>query len=486
MAFDAKVTAALEPAFLLREAKPFLREPTATAADERTPLEKSIRRAHQLLANDLAQIERLKRDGADIAYADCFGAQYHEKIAALIFLTRSKLLDIAGDTSSILDIVDARRDTSLLVEILFRLSAVEGLGILYDFAAVHAQGDNAPFWQKVGQHYLHLLTLLTLTRTHVLYFLRARPAARRQVEQGMASMDEAVARAYRALGEDYVHAKAQLQTEPPPAPAEYTIFYQRYEQSLPDAQTTRLSALLTAQDRIHRLVDAKDLPGLVKWFVEGSLPAVQYLLHSARTNLSASALLDLLTAVLALNDGDPIRLAAAVLELGRLNRAVHAAGGDPNINTQLIEATMTDKGARTGVAQLAVRELGGVNAFNEILSVLERAPIVEVADEGIRVLRDLRRLPMAEAIVNRRATLQTAFKAAQRHLQEIQSLMDSVWACQNEYMATPYITRLRELQAIHEIEIIGQKHQHIATLAKRILSEMQLEMTGGRGDAMTR
>ena len=485
MSSDTNLHALLDPDMLYEDAKALLHAPETTPSDERTPLEKSIRRAHQQLAADLATIERTRGEGAEPSYAELFGAQCQEKIAAIIFLIKHKLLDIAGNSLPTRDLLDTRRDITRLVDILFKLQAMEGLGILYDFANSQAQGELAQFWQRVALHYLHLMALLPPARPQVLHFLSERPDARRQVEQLMASTDDAIARTFRALGEDYVRAKHAEETESP-APAEYTICYRQYDQRAPDACTAGLSSLLAAQDSIRHALAAGETAALLSWFAEGSQRAVRYLLHSARASMSASALMDFLIAILATEKMDPVRLAAAVLGMGDINRTLRDNGGEPNINQQLVEATMTTDGARAGVARLAVRELSSVNAFNELLTVVERAPIIEVAEEAIIALRDLRRLVMAETIVSRRPLLQTTYHKAQKHLQEIQNLTDAAWACQNEHMAMPYIMRLKELQATRELEVLGQKHKQIGHLATSALSALRLELAGGGNGEKTR
>ncbi len=364
-----------------------------------TPLEKSIRRAHQLLCADLQHLEQLREENVDVVYSDFFGGQFHEKIAAIIYLAQRSLLDIADSPAELLDAAISRRISSLLVEILYRLNAAEGLGYLYDFAAAHTKSGNATFWQKVCRHYLQLMAMLPIARPRVLAFLSERPDARHDVEVGIAAVDVNVARAFRALGEDYLRARKNGPLEPF-TPAEYTLFYRQYVQEEPNAQTAGLSTRLAVQERINRAVAAGDIPALAPWFTDGSPLAVRYLMQTARSGLAASSFMDLLVSVVAAKQWNPVRGAAAVLEMSEINRTLQPNGGDININQQFVSLAMTDDSARFGIARLAVQELGAIGAFNEVLTVLEQAPYIDVAGEGIAVL--LEAAPPADGRIDRR------------------------------------------------------------------------------------
>ncbi len=449
------------------------------APDERTPLEKSTRRAHQMLAADLFRLEQLHEKKTEIVYSDFFAAQLQEKIAVMVYFTQQIMRDIAATTSMTQDVTLARRISALLVEVLYRLNSVEGLGLLYDFAVAQGQGGNLPFWQKVSRHYLQLMAMVPQDRTPFLAFLHARPEARRDVELGLASTDAQVSRFYRALAEDFLRARKQGQIAPA-APAEFMPFYQQYVQPEPETPPDGLAMRLLVQEQLHRAVDAADLPTLAQWFAEGSDLTVRFLLREARSGLAATSLLELLVTIANAPHINPVRAAAAVLEMSEINRSLQANGGDITINQHLTNLTLTDDSARFALARLAVQELSAAGAFNEILTVMERAPYVDVATEGIAVLFELRRLPLAKAIVSRRATLKPVFDEAEKQAQTLQGLMDAAWACQNNYMVTPYMNRLRELKAIHELETIANHHPLFSATAKRILSELRLEMDKGK------
>ncbi len=469
-------TTSQDPDVLRACANPLREAITDTPADERTPLEKSIRRAQQTLSADLLRLDQLHEKKVEVVYTDFFAAQMQEKIAVMIYFTQQIMRDIAESDAQTLDSTLARRVSSLLVEVLFRLNAVDGLGVLYDFASAQGKRGNASFWQKVSRHYLQLMAMLPLARPQLFAFLTERPDARRDVELGLAAPDVQVSRVFRTLAEEFLRARKSGQIAPP-APAAYTAFYQQYVQEEPDAQTARLATRLIVQENIHRAIDAADITSLARWFTEGSSMAVRSLLQQARTGLAATDFLDLLVNVAKAPQVDPVRAATAILEMSAINRSLQANGGDLTINQHLTNLTMTDDSVRFAIARLAVQELSAVGAFNEILTIMERAPYVDVATEGIAVLYELRRLPLAKSIVARRATLKPAFDEAERQAQFLQGLMDAAWACQDNHMVTPYMNRLRDLKALHELETIANHHPLFSAMAKRILSELRLEMS---------
>jgi len=479
MSTDVRVNSSLNPAWLRAEAGKLMKPPAAPSPEGATPREKSIRRAHQVLAGDLIRLERLREIKPGLSYTDYFGSQLYEKIGAIIYLVQYKLLDIVGNVDYSRDILETRRQTTQYVDILYRLNAASALGVLYDFAVAHAKIDNASFWQKVSQHYLHLMAMQQLARMQVITFLGERLEARRQVEQLMASPDEAISKPFRALGEEYLAARKSGQPLPAIPIAEYLACFRQYDRSAPDAQTIGLTTLLAAQELIQYAVETADIPNLQQWFLDGSPESVRYLLHVARGKLEAPLFIDLLAGVIAAETGDVVRAATAVIELGKIDYAMRPNGGDPVVNEHLAGAALSDDEARAGIGRLIVQVLGAVRATGDILNIIDRAPLPEVAEEGILMLRDLRCLPLAESIVYHRPSLHEPYRKAQRYLQEVQHLMDAVWSCQNEQIAAQYIARLRELLAIKELETIAQKHKIASQLAKHTLTEVRLLLGGG-------
>ena len=195
----------VDPSAIAAAAHALLQTPDRT----HTVLEDDMRRAYKLLAPDLAKIHEMRGKNTDVPYASLFGQTIQEKIAALVFLTRQKLTDVAYGDPAAQEIIDARSDLTLYVDILSRLNLLEAFAILYDFAFGQLQERNAEFWQKVCVYYLHLMARMKSERPRAFDFLKDRPHARRQVEQLIGSTDAGVAALFRALGEEYVAARTR-------------------------------------------------------------------------------------------------------------------------------------------------------------------------------------------------------------------------------------------------------------------------------------
>ncbi|MHB9026518.1 MAG: hypothetical protein ACYC7E_20475 [Armatimonadota bacterium] len=442
-----------------------------TAYPGRTAIEESIRRAHQMVTSDLAVFEQRRQANEPVDCLAQFGPQFHDKVAALAFLTRHKLIDIALAPPS-LDITQARRDLTGSVDVLFRAGAAEALGVLIDFAATQPDDEETHFWPKVRQHCLLLMAQITEARPAVLAFLSERAEVRRLVEQLMASDRPAVAAAARALGESYVQARriGDLST-PPPSPA--MLLYLQYEQVAPGQQALGLASLLAAMDRVRQALDTNDYDTLVTWTTQGSPALFAAALRAAREGWPAGGYMDLLQKILAVEAMEPARLAAAVRELGEINRATQ--GGVPDIIRIFIDVTQTnDSVNRTGVAKLAICELQKMDAFNEILTVMESAPIVEVAEEAILAMRELRRLNMAESVVRSRSTLLDAYDNAREYLHEVSNLMEAAFAAPSELAAQTYFNKMKERKAYAELEKLLKRKDFVGKMAQQTLTEMRL------------
>ncbi|HEY3416839.1 MAG TPA: hypothetical protein VGM23_08150 [Armatimonadota bacterium] len=470
MDLSTQPAAPSNPELLAGEAARLLNADLA-AFPGRTAIEEAIRRAHQMVAADLAIFDQRRQANQEIDCRGQFGAQLHDKVAALTFITRHKLIDIALAPPS-LEITQARRDLTGSVDILFRAGAAEALGVLIDFAGAQPDDPETHFWSKVRQHCLLLMAQIPEARPAVFAFLSERAEMRRLIEQMMAADRPAVAAAARALGEEYVQARrAGAIAAPPPSPA--MLRYAQYEQVAPGQQAVGLASLLAAMDRVRQALDTNDYETLVTWATQGSPAVCASVLRAARDGWPAGGYLELLQKVLAVEEVEPPRLAAAVLELGKINGT--AQGGIPDIIRIFVEVAQTDDSMRrTGVAKLAVRELGRVDAFNEVLTVMETAPIVEVAEEAILAMRDLRRLNMAESVVRSRASLLEAYDSAREYIYEVSNLMEAAFSAPSELAAQTYFNKMKERKAYAELEKLLKRKDFVGKMAQQTLTEMRL------------
>jgi len=445
-----------------------------------TPLEGEIRRAFKLLKDDLAKIEALRLSKKDVPYAEIFSAQPHEKVAALVFLIEHLLNDVAHGPTDCLEITDAKTDLTGHHETLLRLNALDAFAILYDFAWAQSQAEELPLWQKSCTYYLHTLARMTDARPRAYFFLKERPHARRQVEQLIASTDQNVAGLFRTLGEDYVRLRQEIDPAAAPSPPAYARLLLEYTTELPSPEQVGLAARIVAEERIRAVMAAGNLAVLARWVMHGSRRAARAALDAARGALPTSGYITLLEQALSLPDAPPERLAAAVVELGEVSRTLRQEGGESEINRLLVEFAVRAHAGQVGVAQLAVRELRAVNAFNDVLSVMERTSIVEVAEEGMRMMCEMRRLVMVESLVQRRPVLNLSYQAAHKHLMTIQELMNAAWGCTSDATAHVYLERLKELRAYPELEQLGLRHKHISTLANKSLAELRMQEMDAR------
>ncbi len=433
------------------------------AITEPTEIEIALRHAFKRVAADLDVIERASMLGQEIDYAGVLGAQIHEKIADIIYLAKYKLQDMAHCPGESLDIEFARRDVALSAEILFRLGAADGLGILYDLSANtgHLAPETAKFWQVVARRTLLLLTLVNNNRQTAAYFLAARPPAQAVVENLIATNQPPTSTQLQTV----LQHSRQLTGAPDPGevPA-YVKIYQHLDADLGYEGAYGVCSLINAEHRLHKALDEDDLASLVKWFLEGSRVAVGEFLRYARTKLPPHRYTELLGMCFVPRRADSRRLAAVVVELGELNRARHPEGGDANVNELLVETTMTTQKNRVGVARLAVRELTTVGNHQAILYIAEKAPLLPVAEEAIMALMRLRRLFTAEPTVEARPELLKAFRTAHKQLVEIQNLVDAIWSTDSEELIAEYIARLQALDAQQELahveKLINRTHTY--------------------------
>jgi hypothetical protein len=458
---------------LVASATALLTSHTAPGLTVNTPALDAFRRAYQLIAADLTAAAASPPGARN--YEAFSGFQADEKLAALTVVIRHTLWDLSFSPPPILEVTLAQQELAAALDILYHAQVADAFNALFDAATKHLEGPRGPFWHQVCVRCLGALARLPDGRAHCLVFLRDRPGARREVELMIGSADPNVAGLFRALGEAYVQARRDgtldLLTL---APSPYALAYIQYDGGdLPEelaGATLQQRALLG----VNRAARAQDVPALTRWFTEGSATAAGLTILAVREAWPISQYEPLLESLLAQPTLEPARRTLAILEVGRLNRAARPQGGEPHLNDILVAQTATDNGALAEIGRLAVRELGAVGAINNLLAVAEFAPIIEIAEEPLIALRDLRQLGQADSLVRRRSLLQPAYSRAQQYLQEVQSLTDAAWACQAGDMAEIYINRLRALKAIPELERLTSR-AGVKELAQQTLSEMRLE-----------
>lgn len=462
-----------EATSLAQQASRLLAGPTdAHAAPVMPGLEETLRHALQLVTSELQECDRRRQAGEAINYQACFVEGRDEKLAALLLLAQHTLVAvITADPQE--DLQDARRDLTAYFETLFRLGAAEALEVLYDLAYTQGCVDTHPMWGKIALHCLNLLTLSD-ARPRLLAFLQARPHARRQVEQLMAAPEQGTASLMRLLGEEYVRAVKAGAIAPQNTRSAYIERYRQLAQFAPDTRTPDLVLRVGAELRVQQSVQAGDTAALARWIATGTPTMVRATFHAARHTMTAALYVNMLEHILLDAEMPPVRRAAALLELGAMNRQLAADGGEGGTNNLLIDIANAENGPLIPLARMAVHELATVNAFNELLAVVERAPFLDVAEEAILMLRDLRHLGLAEPSVRRRPVLQRAYDDAKQYLAKISALLDSAWACQSEEMAAIYLERLKELDAIPELQKLCQRNNHVSELAKKTLNEIRM------------
>ena len=482
MAASFTVKPTNDPEYLIHEAEGVLAVPSTDAPAQRSSLEEDIRHAYRVVSADLVKIQALAEKESEIPYAEIFGALLHDKLAAITFLAKHKLYDVNYAAPNALETIEARRDLSGLVEILFKMHAVDGLKMLYDFSAQQQTLHDPHIWQSVSLYYLRLIAMMPEeAHSRVIAFLKERPNARRQVEQQMVSADPLVATLFRGLGEIYVRVRNDFQELDDLAiNSLYARLYYQYDPAPPNEHTLGLTMLLATETRLNMAVRAGDLTTIVRWVTDGSPAMARLAFQLARNGLSVWAYAAVLGQILQRKELPAVILVAAVLELGALNRRRNTDTGEAEINSLLVDFALCSNPNLTAAARIAVRQLGDVQATHEVVTVIEKAPIIEVAEEGILALRDLRCLPLADTIVQRRPILTVAMRSAVHYLQDVQTQAAAVWAAQSLDAAAPYLERLKALKALPELEEIGKRHQYAQEWAKGALDELRGPKTGGK------
>jgi hypothetical protein len=467
---------------LIRLASEFLTEEPPPPSRQ-LALEEAIQHAHQLVAAELSALDRAREAKQELDPGTLFREHTQEKIAALVFIAKHLFFDIAPPQpdAAPLEVQLARQDSAQYMQLLFHLRAVDGLALLFDCAAnAPHTNDNIKFWQQVALHCLHTMALIPDARQHIIAFLTDRPGARRMVESMMNSADAQVAAHFRALGEEYVRLKRANVIMQLPPPPKYIELFAQYDRSVPEGRTVGYASWLCAQRRITQAVKANDFTVVTKWVAEGSPRTARLAFTTVQRSIPAKQYAVALEQMLAHETMSAVRLAAAVLELGKINRAAQPKGGEQRINNILIDLACSGIPARIGVAKVAVHQLEAVDAFNELIQILEQAVIVEVAEEAVYMLRNLRRLPIAESVARKRVLLQPAFERARADVQKAHNIMEAAFASPSDEIASMYLDQLKELGALPEIQQLSQKRTRISELAKQTLVELQMENSTDR------
>ena len=402
--------------------------------------EMTLRRAYLHFAGDLDALDRTAADGD--AVRTQFGVHLHEKLAALLFIARCTLLELADPPPPCLDIDCARLDMTLYVEILVKLGGLDGLGALYDFAAEQRRSAAPNFWPDVCRHFLSSVRRIPAGDVWLRRFLADRPGAQ-QLLQEVAGQAPA--------GEDPrqgLPAAAHLPADPLP----YLRLYEQYRQDQRSFGIEGLCCLVAAKYRIEQAFMHGDLPAITRWFAEGSPCAVRTVLRRMERELPSRGRARLLQEFLHLAECDLVRRAAVVLELGTINLAECPEGGQTEINRVLVDCAMTDDGEQAGVARVAVRELVTVRNEKALLFIAARAPLLPVAEEAVLAMMEMRRLRQVEPLLNARPELRPIYRTAYQHLVEIERLVEAVWSAATPEAAESHLESLKTLRAYPELD----------------------------------
>jgi hypothetical protein len=419
------------------------------ALRRQTALEEALRRAYARIADDLTVITAAHAAGTPPDLATLFGPLAHEKLGALLFVARHALIDLATVPAGCRDVARGHEDVALYAEVLFRARAFDGIAQLHDWAT-EAQGTGSPtFWTNVRRQTLLLLARMPDCEARLARFLHARPQALELVRTVPASASEEAVARLRAGSRRAMAGEA-------PAPPAYLRLARQYGEGCPVGGARGVALLLGAERRVREAFRAEDLPAVQAWFASGSAGAVCEVLRQARRELPLARLAALVDSLRLLPDVDPVRLATAVLALGAVNRAERAAGGQAQANRVLVECALAEDEREASLGVLAAQELASVRNEDALLFLLDRAPLLPVAETALFALKDLRRLLKAEPIVRRRPALYPAYHAAQAQLQELEGLIEAVWSCPNEEAADVYLDRLKSLDAGGELARLAE------------------------------
>lgn len=431
-----------------------------------------IRRAHQLVSPDLYVIERLHSAGMQPDYQAILGAQLQTKIAALILLTRQKLLDLQHYAEESREAEEARRDISTYVRVIYHLKAVEAQVILYDIAAHYGMDTTTGLWANVRSRCLYLLALRPECYPTVFLFLAKRPAAQQRLCELTQAGYQEIARPCKQLLAEFEKyrtnpgVKNQFPTPP------YVLLYRQYERELPDDQAVGVSLRLTVRDRIEQAVVAGDIPTLMEWITDGAIATLRETLRFSQSSMSRHQYVDLLERALHLDNLTAERKTVIVRELGSLNRQSTSTDGDSTLNRILAHAAMLPEQGNLEVAKSAVRELGSVGANKQLMAIMEHAPVLAVAEEAIGVMKERRQLALAKESIAKRPELLPAYRAALQYVQSLRNLVELIASCLSDDTMQVYLDRLKAEKAIVELQELAKRHNRAGEVAIAALCEI--------------
>ena len=434
--------------------------------------EEIILRAHQFISSDLYAIERLLQVGEMPDYSALFGPHLHSKIAALILLTRQKLLDIHHAELATREMYEARNDLANYVQILYHLQAVEAFFVIHELSLQYGGEAMDGLWGNVARRSLLLLAMLPNYDSRIMNFLQQQPLACKQLQLMANSRSGDVSAPAHRLLNAFAKLIEQGEIIDSAEQPSFIRLYQQYVNDLAGDSAVGVSSWLSAKERIERAVQEGDMPGVLLWICEGSSRAMRETLRFAASIMSHGQYVDLLQHCLYHEKITAERQLTVVLELGALNRQAAQTAGDVTINRILTQLAMHCKLDQITIADAAIRSLASVQALQNLMVLLEHAEEIAVAEQAIIAMRDLRHLPMVKEFVTRRPQLTAAYQAAQRYLQKLQELKEAAEESLSTDTALVYLTQLKELLAVAELRELAKRNTPIAELALQILSEI--------------
>lgn len=451
-----------------------------TEEEERQTLtNEAIGRAHALVSPDLYVIEKLLDSGITPDIPRLLGAQMQEKIAAIIFLVKHFLLDIEYSTLESRDVIESRQNVQTLVKLLFHLKACDALAIFYEFATAQQNSRLPVLWQNVSDRCLYLLALLPESREQVLVFLHTHPTALPRARQFATSTRQDISLAFKALLLDYQRAvmQEQLATYASSPPPYVQMYHQEYEDFVPLTGAMGTASFLVARDRIEQAVVSGDIVTILQWIQEGSPDIVRETLHCAAHYMTNEQYIDLLERVIRMEGVDKIRITIAILELGTLNRRLSEHGGNQEINHVFVRFAMTEEAENIVVAKIVVRQLGSVRGYKHLAAIVENAPQLEVARAAIEMMGELHQLALVRSLRQHRPQIAPYLEAAEAKILMVGSIMESAISCPTPDLAMVYLERLRDLQAVYELNEISKRRSRVGELAQQILANMDPALT---------
>lgn len=431
--------------------------------------EEIITRAHQFISADLYAIERMLQVGDTPDYLAIFGAHLPSKIAALILLTRQKLLDIHHAELPSRELRDARNDLANYVQILYHLQVVEAFVIVHQLAQQYGGESMDGLWGNVARRSLLLLAMLPKYDARTLLFLQQQPLACRQLQIMAQSHTADVAAPARRLLNAFNDNDKIMESAAEPT---YIRLYRQYESDLAADNAIGISSWLTAKERIERAVLEGDVPGVILWICEGSTAAMRETLRFAASIMSPAQYVDLLQRCLLHEKIIAERQIIVVLELGARNRQSGKPDGDATINRILTQLAMDCTIDKLTTSEAAIRSLASVQALQYLMALLEHAKEIAVAEQAIIAMRDLRHLPMVSEFVFRRPQLSAKYHEAQIYLHNLQDLKEAAAESLSSETSLVYLTQLKELLAVAELQELAKRNIPVAEMAQQMLSEI--------------